>query len=146
MCFCVVTDCRYCCIGTGALLPNVAPPSAASWRDERLQWFRRSLSPDTNQPLISSSFTFRVASFNILAPEYARTVQAETVFFPYCSKFVLEASYRLPQICAELTALDCDIVGLQEWYGNFLFLTCALFFLGSIDSSYPIQLTLWVVL
>lgn len=85
-----------------------APP--ATWKDKRLLEFKRS-----NTHRNEVDITLRVASFNVLADDYARTPYARDVMYPYCDEKVLVQSYRTPRLTAELIDLDCDLIGLQEW-------------------------------
>ncbi|XP_053992307.1 uncharacterized protein LOC128883703 [Hylaeus volcanicus] len=94
------------CLGFACHLGKVASSTGLSWNDKRFERFSKYPVQDSN--------AFRIASFNILAPEYARTAEAQFNFFRYCPSHILNFSYRLPLINKELLTLECDIIGLQE--------------------------------
>jgi hypothetical protein len=105
--FCPVHSSLLHCLGFACCLGKVTSSTDLSWNDKRFERFSKC-------PVQDSS-AFRVASFNILAPEYARTAEAQYNFFRYCPSHILNFSYRLPLIIKELLSLECDIIGLQEW-------------------------------
>lgn len=96
------------CLATEMYSMRVKPSNPKSWRHRRLSEFRK-------ENLENLDNVFRVASFNLLADEYARTPVARELMFPYCASQALTITYRNPRLSAELLDLDCDLFGLQEW-------------------------------
>lgn len=104
------------CLATEIHTTPVKASSPPTWRNRRLQEFRRQTrNQDYGAEADDSNLQLRVASFNLLADENARTPFAKTVMFPYCSEETLGMSHRGPRLTAELLELDCDLFGLQEW-------------------------------
>ncbi|KAL6757708.1 Endonuclease/exonuclease/phosphatase [Haematococcus lacustris] len=68
--------------------------------------------PPTPQPAAAPAF--RVATYNLLADQYAGSTFAQQVLFNYCPPRCLEPEYRRQLILAELQAYQADILCLQE--------------------------------
>ena len=63
---------------------------------------------------LSSSNSFRVITYNILADCYSTNDFALEVLYPYCPPEILPIDYRQPIIVKELVGYHGDIVCLQE--------------------------------
>ena len=83
--------------------PPVDAWNAAPWVDRRLVDFG-----------ICADSEFRIASFNILAPPYARTPYALSMCFPHCHKKFMEAKHRRCRVLRQILLLNADIQCLQE--------------------------------
>jgi 2',5'-phosphodiesterase len=71
----------------------------------------RALAPSTSS---TSTSTFRVMSYNILANQYASNSYARTVLFGYCPPQFLAVEYRRQLVLAEIKAHAPDALLLQE--------------------------------
>lgn len=94
-------------------------PYTHSWRDSRMELFNANLEG------LNKENVLRVASFNILAPVFARTTVAIKDMYPYCAgKEWLSQFRRVTMIGREILELNASILGLQEvsqhWHSTYL--------------------------
>merc|ERR1712113_964476 len=61
-----------------------------------------------------SDSSFRICTFNVLAPMYSRSESSSKNLYPYCAPEHLSFEYRRQLIMREILEVDADVLCIQE--------------------------------